>query len=307
MFIDLYMKNTHQDHLPSSRDLRHGGLWATKVGFYLMWMEYLAISPSYELARRYRMGSLTDEQLQILPADFDTVVSVYDDLGDVQRTDFRDWWQGRAMTVFGHEGVKPRVRRVDTLTTKRNKRAAERVQAFVDGEWQEQAQPNTAMVSIPLGLTKTQITRQLNKILESYDEHLRTSAKPYAKYPLLGTRQRKDTLFRYLAVVWMRSAMPRQALWRVGARAKVSDTYSPELDPKARVVRGEKIYDREVLTILASRAWSRGVALAENAARGRFPSYDKVEHGLEPNLHELWELVGSRRKWKRAQSKKASR
>ena len=307
MFINLSMQNNSSNQHASPRDLRKDGLWATKLGFYLMWMEYLAISPSYELARRYRMGSLTKEEQQRLPADFDRVLSVYDDLGDVQRTDFRDWWQDRAMAVFGHEGVKPRVRRVDTLTTTHNKRAAERLQTFVDGEWQEQAQPNTALVSIPLGLTKTQITRQLNKILESYDEQLRTSAKPSAKYPLLGTRQRKNTLFRYLAVVWMRSAMPRQALWRVGARAKVSDTYSPELDPKARVVRGEQIYDREVLTILASRAWSRGVALAENAARGRFPSYDKVEHGLEPNLHELWELVGSRRKWKRAQSKKATR
>lgn len=48
-----------------------------------------------------------------------------------------------------------------------------------------------------LGLIKTQITRQLNKTLEGYDEHTRTPPKPYAKYPLLGTRQHKDTLFRY--------------------------------------------------------------------------------------------------------------
>lgn len=302
MFIELSMSNLRLDPRTPPRDFRKDGLWATKVGFYLLWMEYLAISPSYELARRWRMGSLTKDEQQRLPADFDAVLSVYDDLGDVQRTDFRDWWQDRAMAVFGHEGVKPSVRRVDTLTTARNKRAAERVQAFVAGEWLEQAQPNTALVSIPLGLTKTQITRQLNKILEGYDEHTRTPTAPYAKYPLLGTRQRKDTLFRYLAVVWMRSAMPRQALWRVGARAKVSDTYSPELDPRARVVRGENVYDREVLTILTSRAYNRGIALAENAARGSFPSYAEPEHAVEPDLHQLWELIGSRRKWKREQA-----
>ena len=92
----------------------------------------------------------------------------------------------------------------------------------------------------------------------------------------------------------------------MGARAKVSDTYSPELDPKARVVRGEQIYDREVLSILTSRAYNRGIALAENAARGRFPSYDVPEHAVEPDLRELWALVGSRRKWKRAQSKQTA-
>ena len=63
------------------------------------------------------------------------------------------------------------------------------------------------------------------------------------------TRQRKDTLFRYLAVVWFRAVMPRQALWRVGAQAKVSDTYSREVDPRARVVRGEQVYDREMLGV----------------------------------------------------------
>jgi len=269
-------------------------------------MEYLAISPSYELARRYRNHTLTKDEQQQLPADFDIVLGVYDDLGDVQRTDFRDWWQDKAIQVFGHEGVKPRVQRIDTLTGNHNQHTAARVQAFINGALMEQAQPNTALVSIPLGLSKAQISRQLNKILESYDEQSRFSEKPHAKYPLLGTRQRKDTLFRYLAVVWMRSAMPRQALWRVGARAKVSDTDSPELDPKARVVRGEQIYDREVLSILTSRAYNRGIALAENAARGTFPSYAMHEHALQPDIHKLWELVGSRRKWKRSLAKNSS-
>lgn len=61
------MQNNSSNQHASPRDLRKDGLWATKLGFYLMWMEYLAISPSYELARRYRMGSLTDEQQQNLP------------------------------------------------------------------------------------------------------------------------------------------------------------------------------------------------------------------------------------------------
>ena len=113
------------------------------------------------------------------------------------------------------------------------------------------------------------------------------------------TRQRKDTLFRYLAVVWFRAVMPRQALWRVGAQAKVSDTYSREVDPRARVVRGEQVYDREMLSILTSRAYARGIALAENAARGRFPSYDLPEYTCEMNWRELWRLIESRRKWYR--------
>ena len=85
-------------------------------------------------------------------------------------------------------------------------------------------------------------------------------------------------------------------MWRVGARAKVSDTYSPELDPKAKVACGEQIWDRKVVTIRTSRASNRGIVLVENAARERFPSYDIPEHTVEPDLRELWTLLGSRRK-----------
>lgn len=284
---------------PGASDFRGDGVWATQLGFYLLWMEYLAVSPSYELARRYRAGELTEEDQQRLPQDFDTVLAVYDDLGDVQRVSFLDWWSERGLNVFGYEGAKPRVQRIDTLRSNRYRKATERVEDFIAGDWTEQGQPNAVLVSIPLGLTKTQITRQLGKLLARYEDEQRVLPERRAKYPLVGTRQRKNALFRYLYVIWVRCAMPRQALWRVGARARVSDTYSRELDAASRIPRGEQVYDRSVLAVLTSRAWSRGLALAENAARGRFPSYDQPEHAVVPDTHELWDMIASRRRWKK--------
>lgn len=294
------MKPVRTQHdSPKAADFRGDGVWATKLGFYLLWMEYLAVSPSYELARRYRSGQLTDADKERLPADFEDVLAVYDALGDVQRVTFLDWWSERGLTVFGYEGAKPRVKRIDTLRSNRHRRAAERVQSFIEDDWTEQGQPNAMLVSIPVGLSKTQITRQLGKLLARYEAEQRVLPEPQSKYPLVGTRQRKDTLFRYLFVVWVRCAMPRQPLWRVGARAKVSDTYSRELDASARIPRGEQVYDRSVLAVLTSRAWSRGLALAENAARGRFPCYDMPDHAVEPDTHELWDLISRRRRWKK--------
>lgn len=293
-----------QNDSPSAADFRADGVWATQLGFYLLWMEYLAVSPSYELARRYRAGTLTKVELAALPADFDRVLAVYDDLGDVQRVSFLDWWSERGLAVFGYEGAKPRVQRVDTLRSARHRRAAERLQGFIEGDWTEQGQPNAVLVSIPIGLSKAQITRQLGKLLSRYGHEQRVLPKRHSKYPLLGTRQRKDTLFRYLFVIWVRSAMPGHALWRVGARARVSDTYSRELDAAARIARGEQVYDRSVLAVLTSRAWSRGLALAENAARGRFPSYDQPEHSVNPDIHALWEMIASRRRWKKQNNRR---
>jgi hypothetical protein len=296
---------THYER-PRAADFRGNGVWATQLGFYLMWMEYLAVSPSYELARRYRAGELSTADQQRLPKDFETVLAVYDDLGDVQRIRFLDWWSERGLAVFGYEGTKPRIRRIDTLRSNRHRKAAERLQNFIADEWTEQSQPNALLVSIPLGLSKTQITRQLGKLLARYTGELRVLPERKAKYPLLGTRQRKDTLFRYLFVIWVRCSMPRRALWRVGARARVSDTYSRELDAGARIERGTQVYDRSVLAMLTSRAWSRGLALAENAARGRFPSYERLEHAVEPDTHELWDLISTRRRWKKQMKPKQS-
>jgi hypothetical protein len=297
-------KTRTQYQSPRAADFRGEGVWATKLGFYLLWMEYLAVSPSYELARRYRAGMLTDAEREKLPEDFDTVLAVYDDLGDMQRVSFLDWWSERGLAVFGYEGSKPSVQRIDTLRSNRHRKAAERVQEFIEGDWTEQGQPNAMLVSIPVGLSKTQITRQLGKLLSRYEDEQRVLPERRAKYPLLGTRQRKDTLFRYLFVIWVRSAMPRQPLWRVGARARVSDTYSRELDAGARIERGEQVYDRAILAALTSRAWSRGMALAENAARGRFPSYDLPEHAVAPNTYELWDMIAARRRWKKQQAQK---
>ena len=100
---------------PKPTDFRRDGVFATKLGFYLLWLEYLAVSPSYELARKFRAGTLTPEDEGRLPADFDAVLAVYDDLGDVQRISFDDWWRGRGLKHFGFQSERPQVRRLGTL------------------------------------------------------------------------------------------------------------------------------------------------------------------------------------------------
>ena len=122
-------------------------------------MEYLAISPSYELARRFRTDDLSEEELHTLPTDFEDVLAVYDDLGDVQRVRFFDWWSELALSVFWYKGSKPRVRKIDTLRSDRHRKAASRIQEFIEDDWTEQCQPNSMVVNIPLGLSKAQITR----------------------------------------------------------------------------------------------------------------------------------------------------
>lgn len=282
---------------------RKDGFWVTKPAYYLLWLEFLAVSPSYELARRHRAGTLRDSDRAKLPADFDTVLSVYDDLGNVQRVLFPIWWRKVGLKHFGYEGEPPRVRRIAYLPHSKTKRPEliDRVDQFIDNTWTAQGRQRSVIISIPVGLPKGRITRQVNAILDKVPAERKRLIPPKAQYPLLGKRHHKDTLLRYLVTLWMRSAMRSQPLWRVGARANLSDTYSPVLDHRAPRARGGDGYDRDMMAILTSRALRRGHMIAENAARGRFPLYQPNENSVEIDYGYLYKLILKRKQWTKAE------
>jgi len=278
--------------------------WAAKVAFYMLWFEYLAISPSYELARRHRAGALTDAEREKLPTDFDRVLEVFDDLGDVRRILFKSWWAERAVHYFGSVGSKPKVQRLATLRPKKKTEvAAGRVNQFVANIWREQGQQPTMIAAIPLGMPKAKVLKAVAALLDSHPIEDRTvNINP--KYRLAGKRQNSDALFAYLRTVHFRSAMRTQELWRVGAKAKVSFSYSKSVDPTADVHRGgQGAHERIMLTIMTSRALLRGRLIAENAARGTFPSYAPLAPDVktELDLPALYKQISSRNKWKRAE------
>jgi hypothetical protein len=75
------------------KDVNSEDRWVEHVFEYHLWFQFLAISPSYELARRHHAGELSTEERASAPRDFDLVLSVFDNLGDVQRVTFADWWK----------------------------------------------------------------------------------------------------------------------------------------------------------------------------------------------------------------------
>jgi hypothetical protein len=292
-------------------DFRKDDLWATKVGFYMLWFEYLALSPSYELARQFRASRLSAEQQGQLPKDFERVLEVYDDFGDVQRQLFLPWWRETGMPLCGYQGKKPRVTKVAAIGRKKSDRAtiAEHTTAFLDEQWLEQGQQNTLLVAIPIGLPKSRIAKELGALIDKYPKHAKSLSPPKPKYGLAGKRQNKEMLFRYMHVLLGRAAMPQHSLWRVGVRTGVSETYSPELDADAKVVRNDDThtYDRMMLSILTSRAIHRAKMISENAARGIFPSYKNCEHAVEIDFDQLYKRFAARERWKKRQTAKASK
>jgi hypothetical protein len=287
-------------------DFRRKGLWADKVGFHMLWFEYLALSPSYHLAHIHRTKGLQPKQIAELPADFERVLQVYDDFGDVERTTFFEWWRDRGMELCGHQGDKPKVKRVAVMggKTRSFERVNDGVEAYCSKDWVAQGRQNTMLVAIPIGLPKSRIAKQLQALLDRVDDGKKNVRPKPPKYPLAGKRQNAEMLFRYLLVLSARAFMQEKALWRIGVRSRVSATYSEVLEEDAKVVRNEGTADRNILAILTSRAILRAKRISENAARGVFPSYKKCEHAVEFDLDDYRERWVSRRRWQKQQKAK---
>ena len=120
-------------------DFRQEDLWATKVGFYMLWFEYLALSPSYELARQFRAGDLKISNNNRLPEDFDRVLEVFDDFGDVQRKQFLHWWRELGMQLCSHQGSKPKVTKVAAVSRKSAvlSDTAKALEEYTESDWCE--------------------------------------------------------------------------------------------------------------------------------------------------------------------------
>ena len=266
--------------------------WPERSALFVLWLGYLEISPSYKLAHLYRTDALHKEQLLNLPVDFEHVLSFYDDFGDIYGLEFEDWWQNRGQSICWDIGEPPRVMEIATLENGVHNHSAANtnIEKFLDKRWIAQGMQNSVLVSIPLGLSKAKISKQISNILENQPDTMKEITRYEPKHRLVGKRNNGETLLKYLQTLITKSTAPNAELWRIGAAAGISETYSPELDANQPIKKGEAAYDRMMLTILTSRALLRARMISENAARGIFPSHKKCEYALEINYSEVCKL-----------------
>lgn len=272
--------------------------WANReqVIFGKLWFEFLLFSPSYELARKCRTDTLDAADRRRLPDDFETVLAVYDDLGDVQRITFDDWWFATGIRFFGYQGERPSVHAFDALlpeTPDPAGRLSRFAADYVEGRWHEQGRQPSLVVSIPIGLPKARIMDQVANLLAGTPVSRRKIESNPPKYPIHGKKRDTDSLFRYIKCVLHKAYYhPHLKLWEIGVMAELSTTYS------SRLAKGQgTVENQQALKILTSRALHRGMMIAENAARGLFPSYGRCEHAVAPDWVALGRLLESRQDW----------
>ncbi len=281
-----------------SRDFDNGDFNAAPSKLYWLWFRFLQLSPSYELARRYReeKGRLSAADKARLPADFDQVLRVFDDFGDVQRTFFKPWLLERGLPMFGEPGSKQKTRTMFRMTNSPDavERASRKLQAYLEQYWIAQNKPDIVVVAIPIHQPITQARKDIARTISLYVKGKKKTST--AKYTLLGKGMHKKSLNVTLDQLHVRIVYPEMKLWELGIHAGVSKTYCKMYGPKTERT-ASNYEDLRRVEMMTSRQLKLAKWIAENAARGKFPDKSQPTHAVEFDVDEFHEIFKARVMW----------
>jgi hypothetical protein len=248
--------------------------WAPKgiQGYVMLMLEYLRISPSYELARKTRMGKITAAQKRLLPDDFDLVLKTYDEFGDLSTIKFADWWATTGIHLYGSDFIKPQVRQIANIDKDEEYEPefSKALEQYFKSYRKHEGSGRALILAVPLGMPKRAILQEVSKMINRTGVTVPPKAQK-AKRSLTAKRLRSPPLFIGLNLLWAKAQHPEWANWCLGVAAKVSPTNSAGLDISAKKASAKTVDQRNNMTVLTSRALKKAQYIAENAARGRFP------------------------------------
>jgi hypothetical protein len=298
------MKNTRLPWVLRGTDFSSPGWHVDATVGYQLMFEFLRLSPSYELARKHEEEELTKTEIVALPNDFDEVLKTFRLLGSVRKVLFRDWWLARGLKVFGNPYTKPKVHEVAHLAGGKDIsfiNLKSELTDFLTNVRPEEGLASSVLISVPTGLKRAEMKKQLTKLLMDYaNVEDQPDKKPVLS--LQGKRLRAKVLFNGLRLMWFKAAKPKWEDWRLGAKAEVSKSYARELDVNAprRTKDSVEAYDREMMTKVTYRALRKFESIAENAARGKFPLEGSVSQSPFDYL-EIQKRVKEKGVWERGE------
>ncbi|MBU7579927.1 MAG: hypothetical protein KAF27_05575, partial [Porphyrobacter sp.] len=278
----------------------HARRWVTEKRPYELWFSFLAVSPSYALAERFRSGTITEKEKAQIPEDFDIVLSVFEDLGPVRGMAFSDWWLRRGSEHMGFRGKEPHVELIARLESDEHRKDPRQVFAslnsFLWGNWSAAGEQDCILLALPTGMNKSDVIQQVSY----YFDLGRHVSKPLVfeppKYTLCRSRQDNESLSRYLKLLWTRCLI-KKPLWSVGYLAGFSETYTKLIRSQLDAGHQPSADEKNRMKILTSRGLQRVFLIAENAARGRFPTYDAFPEAISAKDSGIYDVLNSERRW----------
>jgi hypothetical protein len=245
------------------------GLFAASDWRYEALGDYLKLSPSYKLVCEWsRKGSKAIPKNA--PKDWKQLVKTYEDFGDVWRIPESRWWDSRGKALFGIKAAKSQtfvVGNSDDSTLINSKTATQSQKT-----WQDMGNPECLLLAIPTNQTKQMALKQINAIVRAGNF---TSTKPRLikpKYELIRSKLREPTI--KLGTMALKMYQLGYPLWLIGNQLELSAAHHIELDYEGNPNANElNLAEKKIrLQILASKLVAKAELIAENAARGLYPT-----------------------------------
>ncbi len=239
--------------------------------FYL----YLKQSITYQLALDYIAAGEVRDTNTFYPADFDTVVAVAKDLGDVNSISFETWWR-RIRTYFGHHGERDLPRVLVKLPLLQQNPAASIFEA-AKGIYPPMTRIGwtSYYVELPASATRAEMVRLVDQIQAEIKANKEGTTA--AKYRLNVSKVNDQTLdlgHEFLNLFQNTDL----TMWRIGTKIGLSETFGQVLSPDLPKVRNELSDEKRILGIMTNKLKLKAISLAENAARGQFPSTARLPY-----------------------------
>ena len=205
---------------------------------YELFFKYLRVSPSFQLAHAIRRGEKSKSSAKGV-MHLSQVMKIYDIVGDVFNTNFPAWWETKGHLLFsGKEFINLSIK-LDLKKDKRSELA--RIKNIIDNQYEKYFRQDPFL------------QLQKNKI----------------RFQTLEDRMH---LLEAKACDFIYDS-PKSPGWRLLDIAEVINTkHSLRYRVKKTTLN---TYERSYLTMLSSRHLNEALLLAENAALGKFPCFDK--------------------------------
>jgi len=248
----------------------------------LCW-DYLRVSPSYQLVHRAALGQINitarEREEQALAA----VERTYAVMGDVYSTEFKQWFWSHSRSAFGM-GRRAPVKRlahwrsIKAVREKQYQRLTTATEQWTEKMLERYGDCGAVLVAVPTTMPLEKAVLSVNKRLSACWPD--SVPKRPAAYTIdTGSKARPMVVWRDLALVRLRAQMWDEKWWKVAAHFAqyVPDWQHPAITMGASLKRQlEFLRDdsdkRRLVGIELHRSCQRALVLAENAARGTFPS-----------------------------------
>jgi len=225
-----------------------------------LYFQYLIVSPSYWKAHLIRKGDLSIGS-KGLPKDIKTVLKTYDMFGDIFTKPFEIWWEQIGCDLFYSE-----------------------------------ADATTLNIAVDITKSKKILMEQIELRISEAQDRQKKSKKPKAFLEV--NKIQPFSLFEKLQLIEQKASAyldgnPGLENWRIALMVNLQTKWKKGIKEDSKLTSSNE-KARAYLGMLVSKNIAEALTVAENAARGKFPSKETMNSQMRFDFDNLSKLLRER-------------